>query len=104
MTNHSILSKTLNRTSERVAQPGGAASTPTKTYQARSMDDAIKQAREELGSEAMLLNTRKLATDQGLPGGYEVVFGLPDEAPREPKSSPFSPPPQPDRKSVVQGK
>ena len=31
-----------------------------RTYLAKSVDEAIAQAREELGAEAMLLNTRKV--------------------------------------------
>lgn len=41
----------------------------------------MAQAQKELGPEALLLNTRKLA---GSPGGYEVVLGVNDSAP-EPK-------------------
>jgi flagellar biosynthesis protein FlhF len=52
-----------------------------KSYFAKSVDHAITQAREELGVEAMLLNTRKLAAGQPEGPGYEVVFGLADEAP-----------------------
>jgi flagellar biosynthesis protein FlhF len=51
----------------------------TKSYLARSVDEAIAQAREELGAEAMLLNTRRLT---GQPGGYEVVFVLPEQPPQ----------------------
>ncbi len=47
-----------------------------KSYFAPSVDSAIAQARVELGTDALLLNTRKLAGDAGQPAGYEVVFGL----------------------------
>src|SRR5271163_3875862 len=47
-----------------------------KSYFAPSVDAAIAQARQELGDEALLLNTRKLSKDAGQAGGYEVVFGL----------------------------
>jgi flagellar biosynthesis protein FlhF len=47
-----------------------------KSYFAISVDAAIAQAREELGPEALLLNTRKLPKDAGQPASYEVVFGL----------------------------
>jgi flagellar biosynthesis protein FlhF len=50
-----------------------------KSYFAKSVEQAMAQAREELGSEAMLLNTRKAAPGQ--PGGYEVIFGVAAEAP-----------------------
>ncbi len=52
-----------------------------KSYFAKSVDQAITQAREELGDDAMLLNTRKVAAGQAEGPGYEVVFGLADEAP-----------------------
>lgn len=48
-----------------------------KSYFASSVDAAIAQAREELGTEALLLNTRKFSGDAGQPAGYEVVFGVP---------------------------
>jgi flagellar biosynthesis protein FlhF len=46
----------------------------TKTYLAKSVDEAITRARVELGADAMLLNTRRLPNEPGSPGGYEVVF------------------------------
>ena len=52
-----------------------------KSYFAKSVDLAMAQAREELGPEAMLLNTRKAAADQIEGGGYEVIFGLAAEPP-----------------------
>ncbi|MDP8989260.1 MAG: hypothetical protein M3N41_04175 [Acidobacteriota bacterium] len=47
-----------------------------KSYFAKSVDQAMAQAREELGEEAMLLNTRKAPA--GHPSGmnYEVIFGV----------------------------
>jgi flagellar biosynthesis protein FlhF len=50
-----------------------------KSFFAKSVEEAIAQAREELGSEALLLNTRKLAGEAGKSAGYEVVFGLAGE-------------------------
>ena len=50
-----------------------------KSYFAESVQDAIDQARTELGPEAMLLNSKKIATEQRHLGAYEVVFGLTDE-------------------------
>ncbi len=62
--------------------------TNQKSYLAKSVDEAIAQAREEFGPEAMLLNTRRLAGEAGLPGGYEVVFGVPDaQLPSTPRPS-----------------
>src|ERR1700677_4310196 len=52
-----------------------------KSYFVRSVDQAMAQAREELGPEAMLLNTRKAQADQIEGGGYEVIFGVAGEAP-----------------------
>jgi flagellar biosynthesis protein FlhF len=55
-----------------------------KSYFARSVDEAIAKARVELGSEALLLNTRKIAdtgTGVGHGAGYEVVMGVTGPAP-----------------------
>jgi len=52
-----------------------------KSYFAKSVDQAMAQAREELGPDAMLLNTRKALADQFDGGRYEVIFGLPEESP-----------------------
>ncbi len=49
----------------------------TKSYLVKSVDEAIVRARAELGEDAMLLNTRRLANEPGSPGGYEVVFAAP---------------------------
>ena len=46
-----------------------------KSYFARTVDEAMSKARVELGSEALLLNTRKIA-DTGTGPGYEVVMGV----------------------------
>lgn len=51
-----------------------------KTYQARTVDEAMAQARVELGSDALLLNTRRLS-ENGQPSGYEVVMGITAETP-----------------------
>ncbi len=47
-----------------------------KSYLAKTVDDAIAQARLELGTEALLLNTRKVAAQR-----YEVMFGCAEEQP-----------------------
>lgn len=49
-----------------------------KSYFAATVDAAIAQARAEMGTEALLLNTRKIAEADGQPAGYEVVFGVGD--------------------------
>ena len=46
-----------------------------KSYFAKTVDEAIAKARVELGSEALILNTRKVA-DTGKGAGYEVVMGV----------------------------
>ncbi len=51
-----------------------------KSYFVKSIDEAITQARAELGEEALLLNTRKIAALGEQEGGYEVVFGADEEA------------------------
>jgi flagellar biosynthesis protein FlhF len=73
-----------------------------KSFFARSVDQAITQARVELGPEAILLNTRKLAQGAEHSGGYEVVFGFTEPSARgcrAARSRPDEPerrPPQPD--------
>ena len=62
-----------------------------KSYFARSVPDAIEHARNELGPDAMLLNTRDAPPEARHLGAIEVVFGgykqpspeLPAAAPRD---------------------
>ena len=63
-----------------------------KSYFGRTVDEGIAQARAELGSEALLLNTRKVVGQAGVPGGYEVVFGSTEE-PITPEVREFRPTP-----------
>ena len=63
----------------------------TKSYLVKSVDEAIVRARAELGEDAMLLNTRRLANEPGSPGGYEVVFAAPGSIP-EPVAEPVAEP------------
>jgi flagellar biosynthesis protein FlhF len=69
-----------------------------KSYFAKTVDEAISKARVELGSEALLLNTRKIA-DNGMGAGYEVVMGVAGSAPAAkvatPVPTPKSAPPPP---------
>jgi flagellar biosynthesis protein FlhF len=51
-----------------------------KSYFAKSVDDAMLQAREELGDDAMFLSSRKALPESGQ-AGYEVVFGVAHESP-----------------------
>jgi len=50
-----------------------------KTYYVNSIEDAMLQAKNDLGSEALLLNTRRVF-DAGKPSGYEVVLGVSNAA------------------------
>jgi len=52
-----------------------------KSYFAKSVDQAMAQARVELGEDAMLLNTRKAPADHPSGMNYEVIFGVTGEAP-----------------------
>jgi flagellar biosynthesis GTPase FlhF len=45
-----------------------------KSYFAAAVEDAMAQARQELGPEAMLVNTRKSPPEARHLGEYEVVF------------------------------
>jgi flagellar biosynthesis protein FlhF len=45
-----------------------------KSYYSRTVEDAMASARQELGPDAMLLNTRKTPTEAKQLGEYEVVF------------------------------
>src|SRR5579864_2567226 len=56
----------------------GAASMKIKSYFASSVEQAIQKARQELGSEAMLVTSRRAAPESRHLGAYEVVFGAPD--------------------------
>ena len=49
-----------------------------KSYFAGSVEQAIQQARQELGTEAMLVTSRRAAPESRHLGAYEVVFGAPD--------------------------
>ena len=52
-----------------------------KSYFANTVEDAMAQARQELGPEAMLVNSRKSSLETRHLGAYEVVFAseLPEE-------------------------
>ena len=45
-----------------------------KSYFSRTVEDAMAQAREELGPEAVLVNSRKAEAETRELGEYEVVF------------------------------
>ena len=63
-----------------------------KSYFAKTVDEAISKARVELGSEALLLNTRKIS-DAGAAPGYEVVMGIAGQAPAPKVTAPVTPKP-----------
>lgn len=54
-----------------------------KSYFADSVEQAIQQARQELGAEAMLITSRRSAPEARGLGAYEVVFGLHAGSPPE---------------------
>ena len=55
-----------------------------KSYFARTVEDAMAMARLEMGSEAMLVNSRKAPPETRGRGEYEVVFAdLQEDAPAE---------------------
>jgi len=47
-----------------------------KSYFASSVEQAIQEARKELGTEAMLITSRRSSPETRSLGAYEVVFGL----------------------------
>ena len=78
-----------------------------KSYYSRSVEEAMAAARQEMGSEAMLVNSRKTPIEARHLGDYEVVFALggTSESPQEaslqlPGESPFPATAPPDRVSI----
>lgn len=59
-----------------------------KSYYAGSVAAAIEQARQELGSEAVIVESRRTAVEHRNLGDYEVVVGLLEEETRESPSAP----------------
>jgi len=47
-----------------------------KSYFAASVEQAIQEARQELGTDAMLITSRRSSPETRSLGAYEVVFGL----------------------------
>ena len=67
-----------------------------KSYFASTVEEAMAQARQELGSDAMLVNSRKSSVETRHLGTYEVVFAG-EMPPREPEETPAAAsPPQPE--------
>ena len=65
-----------------------------KSYFAKTVEEAMAQARQELGPDAMLVNSRKASAETRHLGTYEVVFAS-DLPPGEPEDRPAAAP-QPD--------
>jgi flagellar biosynthesis protein FlhF len=53
-----------------------SSSMKIKSYFADSVEQAIQEARQELGTEAMLITSRRSSPETRSLGAYEVVFGL----------------------------
>src|SRR6516162_2428005 len=83
---------------------GRSESMRIKSYFAQAVEDAIAQARQELGEEAMLVKTRRAMPEARHLGEYEVVFAA--DLPEAEHGAPGTPPPQrgsqpaPDRLSL----
>ncbi len=59
-----------------------------KSYYAASIEDAMAQARRELGAEAMLVNSRKSPLEAAHLGAYEVIFAIDAPAVEAPRNVP----------------
>jgi flagellar biosynthesis protein FlhF len=58
-----------------------------KSYFAASVEQAIQEARQELGNDAMLITSRRSSPETRSLGAYEVVFGL-NGSPNAPSARP----------------
>jgi flagellar biosynthesis protein FlhF len=56
-----------------------------KSYFASSVEQAIQEARQELGTDAMLITSRRSSPETRSLGAYEVVFGLNNTATARPR-------------------
>ncbi len=66
-----------------------SSSMKIKSYFASSVEQAIQEARLELGTDAMLITSRRSSPETRSLGAYEVVFGL-NAAPNTPGARPRS--------------
>src|SRR5690349_16387321 len=69
-----------------------------KSYYSRTVEGAMAAARQELGPDAMLVNTRKASPEARHLGDYEVVFATLDPEPAAPENrvpQPETPPAAP---------
>src|ERR1700733_9613845 len=64
----------MGRVRELREQP--TSSMKIKSYFASSVEQAIQEARQELGTDAMLITSRRSSPETRSLGAYEVVFGL----------------------------
>jgi flagellar biosynthesis protein FlhF len=62
------------KTSWMMEQP--TSSMKIKSYFADSVEQAVQEARQELGTDAMLITSRRSTPETRTLGAYEVVFGL----------------------------
>src|SRR6202789_4171458 len=53
-----------------------SSSMKIKSYFASSVEQAVQEARQELGTDAMLITSRRSSPETRSLGAYEVVFGL----------------------------
>ncbi len=65
-----------------------------KSYFAAAVEDAMAQARQELGPDAMLVNSRKAPPEARHLGEYEVVFAAENEATQALEGGAVQTPPQ----------
>jgi flagellar biosynthesis protein FlhF len=65
-----------------------------KTYFVDTLEEALSQARGELGDEAMLVHSKRTSSEAEHLGRYEVVFAAPQNA-KPPQPLPVSPPAPP---------
>jgi flagellar biosynthesis protein FlhF len=63
----------LNALGKKMEQ---TSSMKIKSYFAASVEQAVQEARQELGAEAMLITSRRSSPETRSLGAYEVVFGL----------------------------
>jgi flagellar biosynthesis protein FlhF len=75
----------------------GNTSMKIKSYFAASVEEAIHQARQQLGPEAMLITSRRAPVESRQFGAYEVVFGIPGQ-----NANPEPPPPSQDLNGELQ--
>ena len=67
------------------------ASMRIKSFFASSVEQAIQEARQELGPDAMLITSRRSSPEARNLGAYEVVFGLQSTTARTRTSAPATP-------------